>query len=328
MDTLIENKKSFFKRFWWIFIILGIGLAVFAFAAIKGYLHDLELEKMQNTDNQNKEKYKQKGMEPPFGWPSVDAKYITAVPLDLTQIKSISKYRSCAGHDRAGYSFEKTYETDRSMKHYIYPVQEFQGTTNKVKMFAPFDGTINSIQIVNDEDPAITYIYHIRLNADGISFYEYNSTRPAEPRIKMGNDIDIATDVDKNVMFGFRHVAFARDFKVGDKVKAGELIGYASIAEKQNDFDIDLVGKVYYKTENGTQIEVLGSIFDHMTDPVLVEFAKYGLTPENTKFSKEYRDANTCGYGADKYGSTACREDSEDKDGAGRNNDCWVQLEH
>src|SRR3989338_5326041 len=226
MDTLIENKKSFFKRFWWIFIILGIGLAVFAFAAIKGYLHDLELEKMQNTDNQNKEKYKQKGMEPPFGWPSVDAKYITAVPLDLTQIKSISKYRSCAGHDRAGYSFE------------------------------------------------ITYIYHIRLNADGISFYEYNSTRPAEPRIKMGNDIDIATDVDKNVMFGFRHVAFARDFKVGDKVKAGELIGYASIAEKQNDFDIDLVGKVYYKTENGTQIEVLGSIFDHMTDPVLVEFAK------------------------------------------------------
>src|SRR3989338_5740882 len=242
MDTLIENKKSFFKRFWWIFIILGIGLAVFAFAAIKGYLHDLELEKMQNTDNQNKEKYKQKGMEPPFGWPSVDAKYITAVPLDLTQIKSISKYRSCAGHDRAGYSFEKTYETDRSMKHYIYPVQEFQGTTNKVKMFAPFDGTINSIQIVNDEDPAITYIYYIR--------------------------------------------------------------------------------------ENGTQIEVLGSIFDHMTDPVLVEFAKYGLTPENTKFSKEYRDANTCGYGADKYGSTACREDSEDKDGAGRNNDCWVQLEH
>jgi hypothetical protein len=30
--TVLQLKKSFFHRFWWIFVILGIGLAVFVFA--------------------------------------------------------------------------------------------------------------------------------------------------------------------------------------------------------------------------------------------------------------------------------------------------------
>lgn len=217
-------------------------------------------------------------------WPSLDAKYITAVPLDLTQIQTISKYRSCAGHDRSGYSFEQVLETDRSMKHYFYPTSEFQGTIDKVKIFAPFDGKVVSINLEKDK---------------------------VGGRPNNGNGITFSTPVDKNVEFQFGHIYFVKDFKVGDSVKAGELIGYATLGDKGFDFDIDLMG-----VKNGKIFqEILGSTFDHMTDSVLAEFAKYGITPENTKVTKEYRDTNQCHYDT----GTGSQ---------GRENNDWVQLKH
>lgn len=216
-------------------------------------------------------------------WPSLDAKYITAVPLDLTQIKAISKYRSCAGHDRSGYSFERTEESDRSMKHYIYPLLSLQGTLDRVKVFAPFDGTVLKIDLEKDK---------------------------VGGRPHNGNGIQFGTDVDPNAVFGFGHVYFSRELKVGDKVNAGELVGYAALGNKEFDFDIDLNAKSYYQDK-----EILGSAFDHMTESVLLEFAKYGITPENMKFSKEERDADPCLY------------DTNPKQ-QGREGSQWIQLKH
>lgn len=220
------------------------------------------------------------------GWPSIDAKYITAMPVDLTQIEKISKYRSCAGHDNSGYSFEKNLETDRSMKHYFHPVPAFQATLNKVKMFAPFNGTVAKMTLESDE-----------------------IGKPGK-RPYTGNGITFSTPLDKNVGFIFAHVYFVRDFKIGDKIKAGELIGYAAMAEKINDFDIFLEGRLGPADKK----LVLGSIFDHMTDSVLAEFAKYGVTPDNTKITKEYRDQHPCNY------SQIIREDFTGND--------WVRLKH
>jgi len=217
-------------------------------------------------------------------WPSTDAKYITAVPLDLTQIQSISKYRSCSGHDFSGYSFEQTKEENRSMKHYIYPITEFQGTINKVKMFAPFDGEVSSID------------------------WEKDQIGQPGKRPMTGNGIRFSTPVDKNAYFEFSHIYFVKDFKVGDEVKAGDLIGYAALGDQGNDFDIVLSGP--RETMNAT----FDSAFDHMTDSVLAEFAKYSVTPENTKVTKEYRDANPCNY------------DSPSQ--SGRTGDDWVTLKH
>ena len=219
------------------------------------------------------------------GWPSKDAKYITAVPVDLTQIQSISKYRSCAGHDHAGYSFERNLETDRSMKHYVFPIPAFQGTIDKVKMFAPFDGAISKIVFERDEIGKV-------------------GKRPLT-----GNGITFSTPVDKNVLFEFGHIYFVKDYKVGDSVKAGELIGYAALGEKLNDFDIDLWGALWTEEKQ----PILGSAFDHMTDSVLAEFAKYGITPDNTKISKEYRDQYPCNYNIERKNTKAEGED-------------WVQL--
>lgn len=86
-----------------------------------------------------------------FAWPSPDAKYITAVPVDLNQINSISKYASCSGHNRDGYTFDKIQVSNLSLKHYWYPVAAFQGTLDKVKVFAPFNGTVSTIQLEADK---------------------------------------------------------------------------------------------------------------------------------------------------------------------------------
>lgn len=220
-------------------------------------------------------------------WPSSTAKYITAVPIDLTQIKSISKYRSCAGHVRDGYNFDRVLENDRSMKHYFYPIPSYQGTLDKVRVFAPFDGTITELAL-----------------HDGLPGKRYKS----------GNGITISTSIDPNVRFGFGHIYFAKDLKVGDKVKGGDLMGYAALGNNEYDFDIDLNAVGGTDAYNGR--EVLDSIFMHMTNPVLVEFAKYGVTPANTILKKEYRDASPCNY------------PNPGPKHQGRDNEDWVQLKH
>lgn len=271
--------KSFFARFWWtglIIVLLIVGFIIF----------------VKMSDNQDDKKIGpatsgslvQEIKTEELKWPDASAKYITAVPLDLTQIQSISRYRSCSGHDSSGYSFDQVLESDRSMKHYIYPVQAFQGTIDKVKAFAPFDGTVSSIELEKDK---------------------------VGKRPQNGNTIKFKTPADTNVEFIFDHIYFDKDFKVGDTILAGDLVGFGAVPEKINSFDILLSGSVYIDHEDAM---VLGSAFDHMSDSVLAEFAKYGITPKNTKFSKDYRDQNPCNYAS----GSSIDDPNSDKN--------WIQL--
>lgn len=218
-------------------------------------------------------------------WPSPDAKYISAIPVDLTQIESISKYRSCSGHNRDGYTFDQVPETNRSLKHYFYPVAQFQGTFDKVKMFAPFDGTVASINLESNKVGG----------------------RPMN-----GNGIGFSTLLDKAVLFQFGHIYFVKAFKVGDSVKAGELVGYAALGDKAFDFDLDLLG--IQPAKDGK--EILGSIFDHMMPPVLAAFASDGVTPLNTKETKTFRDQNPCNFDSQVQGDDRTSTVN------------WVQLKH
>lgn len=215
-----------------------------------------------------------------FVWPSPDAKYITAVPVDLNQINSISKYASCSGHNRDGYTFDKIPVSNLSLKHYWYPVTAFQGTIDKVKVFAPFDGTVSTIQLEADKG--------------GVG------------RPKNGNGLGLSTSVDRNVIFSFGHIYFSKKLKVGDSVKAGELLGYASLSDPQFDFDIDLEGKSH--APDGA--EILGSIFDHMTKSVLDAFASHSITPEMMKILLVQRQLSPCDF----------------KAGMGRTTSNWVAL--
>lgn len=213
-------------------------------------------------------------------WPNPDAKYITAVPVDLNQINSISKYASCSGHNRDGYTFDKTLVSNLSLKHYWYPIASLQGTTDKVKVFAPFDGTVSVIQLEADKG--------------GLG------------RPQNGNGLGLSTSIDKNVVFSFGHIYFTKQYKLGDKVKAGDLLGFASMSDPGFDFDIDLVGKS--RAVNNS--EILGSIFDHMTKEVLATFAEHGITQSDMKISLAERQSHPCDFSA----------------GTGRTTADWVAL--
>lgn len=244
-------RKPIYKRWWfWVVIVLLLCFIV------------IFLKTNINKDREGNYKWSQ------FKWPSINAKYITAVPVDLEQIQSISKYRSCVGHIRDGYTFKGVLENDSSMKHYFLPIPELQGTLDKVKLYAPYDGTI--IYIDYEKDKVI-------------------SERPHH-----GGGLHFVSSVDPNASVVYGHIYTVKDYKVGDKVKAGELVGYAALGQKGNDFDIDLSTPGGTSAYNGR--EVLDSIFDHMTPKVLAAFAKYDITPENTKFTEAYRDANPCNY--------------------------------
>ncbi len=92
---------------------------------------------------------------------------VTANPVEFDKIYAISKFRSAAGHD---YSNTWDGETCRSMKHYFNIGRSEPGTTMPVrsystadspniKIFAPFDGTISSIE---SEQTPIGKQVHIR----------------------------------------------------------------------------------------------------------------------------------------------------------------------
>ena len=163
---------------------------------------------------------------------------ITANPVDLAQISQISKFRSCAGHDFSGLSLaEDVREMNRSMKHYFAPTTAFVGSSDKVKLFAPFDGTLETYAGASEGSRGGTIRIHSNPNAP--------------------------------LAFEFMHTEVLSVFKVGDKVKAGDHIGYASLGNGGHDFDIVLRG---FKSAQISG-EALDSVFNHMNVIVLAAYA-------------------------------------------------------
>jgi len=191
----------------------------------------------------------------PGGSSDDKSKFITANPLDLTQIKAISKFRSCEGHDYSGKNIDGESETNRSMKHYVEAVDSLAHTTNQVKALAPFDGKIGSIEI--DENPR-------------------------------GVQVWLSPENGGNWKFVFFHIDLLPNVTKGTEVKAGELIGYADLADAAN-FDIAL--KVIGFSQK------FDSVFDHMEDSVMQQYQDAGLTAENIVVTKDTRDADPCDFG-------------------------------
>lgn len=283
----MEPQKQILQRYWW---ALLIPFVIIVYFVIQKNADDNNANNpaqsngnytVGNPQGTNSQQQATNDNAPP-PWPSTDAQYITAVPLDLSQIERISKFRSCAGHDFSGSGFDHVVETNRSMKHYAYPVSQFQGTVDAVKLYAPFDGEVTRV-VMDDSTPG--------------------------KRPRTGNAIAFGTPIDPNVEFEFSHLYFTEDFKIGDPVTAGQLVGHAALGEPGFDFDLVLTGK-----KDVTNQSVFGSFFDHMNDTVRTSFAEYGIAPEEMSFSKAYRDADPCNF------------ENPDSAHTGRDNEDWVVL--
>lgn len=299
------------KWFKWILLIIVIIVGILGFATYIRDKNKSELIEKKNKINA-------------FEWPKQNVKSIISMFVDLNQIKAISKFRSCAGHDRAGYNFDQVLEADRSMKHYFDPIMNSSQAKTQLALYAPFDGTIVHIKhIENNPDGTAKTVQENTLFKDGS--IENSPIREAEgERPFSGDDFDLMNPLDENAVFGFRHVTPIKNWQLGDKVKSGELFGHALVAEGSN-FDIDYVGRNYKPEGKDKYIEVMDSVFNHMSDSILAEFAQYGVTPDNVIISKEMRDAQTCGYDpVTKYNSPVCHLSNTTSDPIA--NDCYVRL--
>ena len=142
---------------------------------------------------------------PPAKDNSLESKlFIVANPLDLAQIQTISKFRSCVGHNYSGRNAEGETETLRSMKHYIQPREELP--TETISVFAPFDGKISEVR--------------------------REATR--------GSQVWITPARVRGWQFIFFHIDLASEFdRSGVEVHSGQMIGRVN-PESQTNFDMGL----------------------------------------------------------------------------------------
>lgn len=199
--------------------------------------------------------------------PNPNAQYITANPIDLSQVEKISKFRSCAGHDSSGHNFLGEVETDRSMKHYVKPSAAYYD--DKTALYSPFDGTV----------------------------YFVDEPHPEQgPGRARGGELDLMSPQEPNAVVELGHINAIATLKKGDKVKSGQLLGYAETAGG-NGNDFDLVVRAINQPPPVNDYDTFDSVFNHMTPAVLAEYEKVGLTKDRLFFSKEFRDQHPCLFG-------------------------------
>lgn len=199
---------------------------------------------------------------------------IVANFLDINKVRQISKYRSCTGHTTVPQDGR---EMKRNMKHYIEVYPELR-KEEAVEIYSPYDGFISVIRADMKD----------RL----------------EGEIWIAPDRGILTILPPFYlwMFSFEHVQPRKGLKIGDKVKAGELIGYASfLVEERTDPTFDVIygtmGLRMGKLDNwNSPFGNLDSVFDHMSEEVFDQYQKRGITRKKIIVSKEERDSDPCVY--------------------------------
>lgn len=171
-------------------------------------------------------------------------------------------------------------EMKRNMKHYLLVYPELR-KENTVEIYSPYDG----------------YISILRADMKDL----------LEGEIWIAPDRGILTALPPiNLwMFSFEHVQPRKGLKVGTKVKAGELIGYASflVAERTEPTFDAIYGKLGLPMKTidnwNSPFGDLNSLFDHMSEEVYAQYEKKGITREKIVVSKEERDNNPCTYRGD-----------------------------
>jgi hypothetical protein len=180
--------------------------------------------------------------------------FASADVIELSKISELSKFRSGAGHD-----YSDDFESCRSMKHYFMPQSAIDKLS--IKIFSPINGTVIGTMHERAED----------LTSKGIM-------------------VGIRSDDDPAFHFIIFHIDLVKDLNVGDKIAAGQLLGYppdypnATIADTA----------VGVNTPAGYK---LISYFDVMTDDLFRDYALRGLASRNDAIiTKDERDADplTC----------------------------------
>lgn len=194
-----------------------------------------------------------------------NSKFIVANPLDLSQVEKFSRYRSCLGHDYSGFNENNELETQRSMKQGGLA----RSGITKMNIYSPFNGTvIKYASVPGNDDPAEEH------------------------------SIEIVGDYSGKWFITFGHFTAKQGLDTGSRVTAGEFIGTSTIhPDISPDGDgVELGLSKDLSTETIKEQFMRGAILDYADNKILAEYASYGLNPDNTKYTKEYRDAHPCDF--------------------------------
>jgi len=185
-------------------------------------------------------------------------KFVERDFTQLSKVERISKFRSGVGHD-----YSDGFESCRSMKHY-YSVYGSDRLNNTVEVYSPVSGEI--VSITNDGHGA-----SIGLN---------------------NKQVQIRPDKQPAFIIRIFHCDLASSaVAAGQKVKAGELLGYArlfydDLPEYADSFDI----AVFVNTPEGVR---LVSYFEILEDAVFDAYVARGAASrQDFIISKEARDAD------------------------------------
>lgn len=204
-------------------------------------------------------------------------RFITANPVNLSQLTAFSLFRSGEGHD-----FADDYEAPgRSMKNYFNVLPALMNTFNTVAVYAPVSGTIAGIDPEQSQiSPGVPRGYQMHINPTGYAAFDVR-------------------------LF---HINVDPGLTVGSTVAAGQLIGYAELRPNAPNFDWAVQvawGAAPLPSALAARppefqvapFDTLGAKllnpFDLMDASTFAAWAPYGLTDINqTFFTAAYRDAN------------------------------------
>lgn len=193
--------------------------------------------------------------------------------VDLSQIHSFSKFRSCRGHQTVDqYSDEPV----SNMQHYF--ATDPRISTGQVRIYAPFDGYLLG-------DAPFTLADGVTMvPKSGIPWWPFNQWR-----------FSFSTGSQLLPKFNDRPIY---------EVKAGELIGYLNAIDRYGNrstgghlrLGVTAIPPMV-KNGNGEPYKKLDSVFLYLSDEVLAEYKKaiHGLEKrEDFVIAKEYRMAHPC----------------------------------
>ena len=186
--------------------------------------------------------------------------FVTHDFVNLDMIQKISKFRSGYGHD-----FSDGFEHNCSMKHYFAYYSQYSGDDNTIAVFSPVDGIVAA------------------------KWYDGENTG-------RNNDYQIHIVPDNHTYLTIRIFHINASVKKGDKVKAGEQIGWVQAGptiEEQSqgisgdcDFDIAVEARTF------TGVHYI-SYFSIMNDTLFETYKKYGsASRDDFIISKAWRDAH------------------------------------
>ncbi|PIP27616.1 MAG: hypothetical protein COX30_00965 [Candidatus Moranbacteria bacterium CG23_combo_of_CG06-09_8_20_14_all_39_10] len=179
--------------------------------------------------------------------------------IDLDKVEKISKFRSCQGHTVVPQDGS---ESARNMKHYVLLKPEYLDK-QKIGILSPLDGFVQGTMS--------------------------NPEKGLEGEIWIGQE-------GTPWAVSFEHIELVRNFERGDKVRAGELIGY--VPGKGVDV-VYAIGGDGVKIMDGyaSPFAALDSVFNHMSEEVFAIYQKKGIkSKDDLIYSREYRDQNACQY--------------------------------